>query len=162
MSHPLSENFTCRPAVPADHCQLADMFMELQKFHNLPLQSREAILSDIVNRPPAFEIFVAEDHNLALCGFALVSVFPGPGISSGWYLKELYVVDHARSKGVGKQLIKALTQVALSRGYERLDWVTTRDNAKALAFYDRIGAKQAHEKVYYRLDAEALSKLARQ
>ncbi len=136
--------------------------MELQKFHKLPLQSRETILSDIVNRPSVFEIFAAEDRDAVLCGFALVSVYPGPGISSGWYLKELYVADHARSKGVGKQLISALTRVALSRGYERIDWVTTHDNAKAQAFYDRIGAKQAREKVCYRLDAEALSKLARQ
>lgn len=162
MSHPSRHVFTYRPAEAADHSQLADMFMELQKFHKLPFQTRETILNDIVNRPPSFEIFVAEDHDGTLCGFALVSVYPGPGIACGWYLKELYVTEPARAKGVGQQLINTLVQVALSRGYERIDWVTTRDNAKAMAFYDRIGAKQTPEKVCYRLNAEGLLRLAKQ
>src|SRR5262245_57032118 len=48
-----------------------------------------------------------------LAGFAILNpYFPGPRLTHGLYLKELYVTDRARSQGVGEKLIEAIRTLA--------------------------------------------------
>jgi RimJ/RimL family protein N-acetyltransferase len=42
----------------------------------------------------------------------------------------------------------------------RIDWTTERDNPQAQAVYEALGATILEEKIYYRLDAEAINRLA--
>jgi ribosomal protein S18 acetylase RimI-like enzyme len=77
-------------------------------------------------------------------------------------MKELYVGAAARGAGVGEALMRALARIAVARGCTRVDWSTQRDNAGALAFYGRIGAKAVEDKVYLRLDAAGIAALARE
>lgn len=110
--------------------------------------------------PTGFEVWLAEDDDGSVVGFALASVYPGPGIAAGLYLKELFVTLSARKGGIGRALIGTLAQSAVKRGFKRMDWVTTYDNTKAREFYDRLGATADENKVFYRADREALAMLA--
>lgn len=150
----------CRISEADDRHALADLFIELQAFHRLPAQSREEILSDIEKMPDSFEVWLAEDESGVILGLALVSVYPGPGIAAGLYLKELFVTSSARERGVGRALMQALAVSAQERGIRRIDWVTTYDNVKARSFYDRLGATANENKVFYRLGVDAISNLA--
>lgn len=150
----------CRPFSASDTAALADLFVELQSFHGLPPQGREEIVADIVSMPAGFEVWLAEDENGAVVGFALASAYPGPGIAAGLYLKELFVTAAARKRGVGRILMQSLAQAAIGRGIKRIDWVTTYDNRKAREFYDRLGARANEQKVFYRLDRDGLAALA--
>jgi GNAT superfamily N-acetyltransferase len=136
--------------------------VELQAFHHLPAQDAADIIRQVEDAECLFEVIVAEGEDTGVLGFALASVYPGPGIAPGLYLKELYVRDSARSLGVGKVLMQSLAKLALSRGYERIDWITTRENLGAQRFYERLGATLNLEKVFYRLDGDALQDLADQ
>lgn len=107
----------CRIAGIEDKESLADLFMELQAFHNLPRQSRGEIISDIEKMPESFEVWLAETENNTINGFALVSIYPGPGIAAGLYLKELFVTSAARSSGAGRALMQALARSALTVGF---------------------------------------------
>lgn len=153
-------NVQCRLYNVDDRHTLADLFTELQVFHHLPAQSHEEILSNLDNMPESFEVWLAEDDGGAVLGFALVSVYPGPGIAAGLYLKELFVTSSARQGGIGRALMQALAGSAKERGVQRIDWVTTYDNMKARAFYDRLGACANENKVFYRLSGDALSDIA--
>ncbi len=150
----------CRSAAPLDAPYVAAMFRELQEFHHQPVQEIDTILRQTTERPTDFEIMLAEVDG-SICGFALVSTYPGPGIAPGFYLKELFVKADARKLGVGKFLMRYLAQTAIKRGYSRVDWVTTKDNQAARSFYDRLGAVVSAEKIFYRLDGTALEQLSR-
>lgn len=150
----------CRISEGDDHNTLADLFIELQAFHHLPAQSREEILTDIEKMPDNFEVWLAEDGNGAVLGFALVSVYPGPGIAAGLYLKELFVTSSARKGGIGRALMETLAGSAQKRGIQRIDWVTTYDNVNARSFYDHLGAVANENKVFYRLGGDAIMSLA--
>jgi GNAT superfamily N-acetyltransferase len=91
--------------------------------------------------------------------FLTFSSFLGrPGI----WLDDLFVEDLYRNKGVGAALLTHLATFADAKGYGRIEWITATDNAKGLAFYQRIGA-QIHEGVrLLRLESREVSCLARE
>jgi GNAT superfamily N-acetyltransferase len=87
-----------------------------------------------------------------LVGFAILNpYFPGPRLTHGLYLKELYVIDGVRSQGVGETLIEAIRTLARKRGDTRVLWTTGEHNAGAQKFYDRLGMRR-EKKVYYVMD----------
>ncbi len=87
-----------------------------------------------------------------LLGFAILNpYFPGPNLSHGLFLKELYVAAHARSTGVGERLIDAIRAEARQRGCARVIWTTGEHNEGSQRFYDRLGMRQ-EKKVYYVMD----------
>lgn len=55
-------------------------------------------------------------------------------------LSDLYVVPSYRGKGYGKRLVEHAVEVARSRGYSRLQWLTAQDNDKAQKLYKTMGA----------------------
>lgn len=75
----------------------------------------------------------------ALVGFAHFWVNPRPllGRDAG-FLDDLYVDPSQRGRGIGRQLIKALSDIASARGWPILSWVTANDNATARRLYDDV------------------------
>lgn len=77
----------------------------------------------------------------------------------GLYLEDLYVVESARGKGVGRALLARLAKIAVARGWGRidfqvLDWNPARD------FYHRLGLSHLGEWLRYGGDEAALARLA--
>ena len=58
------------------------------------------------------------------------------------YLEDLYVRPNARGMGCGTLLLKSVAVVAESRGCARLQWQALSWNAKAVEFYESMGARQ--------------------
>jgi len=54
-------------------------------------------------------------------------------------LSDLYVVLAHRGKGYGRKLVDHAVEVAKSKGYSRLQWLTAQDNDKAQKLYKKIG-----------------------
>ena len=94
---------------------------------------------------------VADDGG-TLVGFAILNpYFPGPRLTHGLFLKELYVTSSARSKGVGEKLIEGIRGLAKERGDTRVIWTTREQNAGSQRFYDRLGMRR-EKKVYFAMD----------
>jgi GNAT superfamily N-acetyltransferase len=94
---------------------------------------------------------VADDDG-KLVGFAILNpYFPGPRLTHGLFLKELYVSAPARSKGVGEKLIEGIRALAKARGDTRVIWTTGEQNTGSQRFYDRLGMRR-EKKVYFVMD----------
>jgi GNAT superfamily N-acetyltransferase len=94
---------------------------------------------------------VADDGG-TLVGFAILNpYFPGPRLTHGLFLKELYVAATARSAGVGEQLISGIRALARERGDTRVIWTTGEENTGSQRFYDRLGMRR-EKKVYFVMD----------
>jgi GNAT superfamily N-acetyltransferase len=94
---------------------------------------------------------VADDGG-KLVGFAILNpYFPGPRLTHGLFLKELYVAATARSAGVGEQLIEGIRALAKERGDARVIWTTGEENKGSQRFYDRLGMRR-EKKVYFVMD----------
>ena len=148
-----------RPFSPADKTALTSLFEEMQRHYNVPCPPPSIIESNLAALPAGVEIMVAETDTII--GFAAFSaIYPGPGLRSGLFMKELFVTAGSRGHGVGKALIQAVARVAVERGHSRVDWTADRTDAGLLDFYSGLGALAQHEKVFYRLTGDALAALA--
>ncbi|MGF1626266.1 MAG: GNAT family N-acetyltransferase [Alphaproteobacteria bacterium] len=105
------------------------------------------------------EIALAERDGVGL-GYATFAVlYPAPDLGGALFMKDLFVTGEARSSGIGEAMIRFLAAEALRRGCVRFDWSAETENQGALRLYDRLGAQRVPNKVYYRLQADALHRL---
>jgi GNAT superfamily N-acetyltransferase len=97
----------------------------------------------------------------AVVGFALYfrnfSTWEGV---HGIYLEDLYVAPEQRGLGLGKALLVALAEIAVERGYARLEWAVLNRSQPSIDFYTSLGAVPTDEWTVYRLAGPALQRVA--
>ena len=62
-------------------------------------------------------------------------------IGPSCYLQDLFTVEEARGKGVGRALINAVYERARIAGAPRVYWQTHESNATAMRLYDKVAEK---------------------
>lgn len=78
----------------------------------------------------------------------------------GIYLEDLFVNPEYRGHGAGKALLQHLAKLALEQDCRRLEWSVLDWNKPSIAFYESLGARAMSEWIGYRVDGEALERLA--
>ena len=113
----------------------------------------------IFNKRQAEVLFALEDGKEV--GFALFfhnfSTFLG---RSGLYLEDLFVLPEYRGKGLGKALLGKLAQIAVERGYGRMEWSCLDWNRPSIDFYLSMGATAMDGWTTYRLTGDSLRRMA--
>ncbi|MEJ8849211.1 GNAT family N-acetyltransferase [Variovorax rhizosphaerae] len=89
-------------------------------------------------------------------------VEPTPEQRRHCQLKELFVRSSERGLGVGKAIMTWVAQYTVDYGCRRIDWPVKATNARGIAFYEGLGARQVVERLSFRLSEPGLGKLARQ
>ena len=155
--------YTIRMARPEDSGTIATLVRELAMYEKLE-QYAKATAEDfhrhLFGARPAAEAVLAEVDGHAV-GFALwfstFSTFRG---QPGLYLEDIFVKPECRGRGIGKALLAAVAARAVERGCGRLEWSVLDWNAPAIGFYRALGARPMDEWTVYRIDDEALGRLA--
>ena len=156
------ENCMFRFAEEKDTALILYFIKELAKYEKMldDVVATEEILREwIFDKGKAEVIFALEDG--VEVGFALFfhnfSTFLG---RSGLYLEDLFVKMEFRGKGYGKALLKKLAQIAVERGCGRLEWSCLDWNKPSIDVYLSLGAKPMEEWTVYRLEGDALNRMA--
>ncbi|SFF75033.1 Ribosomal protein S18 acetylase RimI [Actinacidiphila alni] len=111
-----------------------------------PAQVRQALFGP----GPAATVLLAREGDTVL-GLASISLlWPAAGAEASVYLKELFVREGARRRGVARQLMTAVRDEATALGCTRVEWTADRDNPAALAFYAGLGFTEHNGKAFYR------------
>jgi GNAT superfamily N-acetyltransferase len=87
-------------------------------------------------------------------------LWPAAGVTRSLYLKELYVTEAFRCKGIGALLMRRLCQVAVEHECSRVEWTSDQGNPLAEAFYGRLGIPKNQEKICYKLEGDSLQRMA--
>lgn len=158
-----------RPATEEDIPAILGWIRALAEYERLAehVTATEELLAHSLFGPrPSAEVLIAvapEDgiEKPRAAGFALFfenySTFLG---RPGMYLEDLFVDTEFRGRGYGKALLQRLAQIALERGYRRIDWAVLDWNEPAIRFYRSIGAEPLSEWTVNRLNGDALRALA--
>lgn len=156
-------NHAIRPANPGDVSVLSAMIRELAVYERLEAQVQatpEALREHLFGARPFAEAVLAEVEGRP-AGFALYfHTFSTFRAQPSVYLEDLFVRPEHRGKGIGKALLRYLAQLAVDRGCGRLEWAVLDWNEPAIGFYRSLGARPMDEWTVYRLDDEALARLA--
>lgn len=154
---------TVRFARPEDAASIVAFIRGLAEFEHEPLEqvhvTEADILRDGFGDRRLFEALIAEQDG-APVGFALFfphySTWEG---RAGLYVEDLFVVPEARGGRAGHALLAALARVAHDRGWPRLD-LSVLDWNPARAFYEAHGMAHQVEWLPYRMEADAIARLA--
>jgi GNAT superfamily N-acetyltransferase len=156
-------SITIRSATERDVPLILSFIRQLAEYERLldaVKATEEALRSTLFGARPVGEVLIAEDAGTPV-GFALFfqnysTFLAQPGL----YLEDLFVIPSSRGKGIGKLLLERLSQIAIDRGYGRVEWAVLDWNAPAIGFYRRIGAVPMSDWTIMRLTGESLTRLA--
>lgn len=154
---------TIRPAVPGDEAAILRMVIALAVYEREPdavQATEESLRATLFGEQPQVFAHLAEIDG-APVGLALwfltYSTWTG---APSLYLEDLFVAESARGTGTGRALLTALANEAKARGCARMDWAVLNWNQKARAFYTHIGAHHSKGWEPWRIEGEALDRLA--
>ena len=148
-----------RPARTSDVARIHQLVVDLATYERAAdqaLATPEQLRDALFGVAPAVHALVAEADG-AVVGFALwfLNFSTWQGVH-GIYLEDLYVEPEHRGSGLGKALLQALAEIAVTRGYARFEWSVLDWNAPSIAFYRSLGAEPLDGWTVYRLTGEAL------
>lgn len=157
------KGLSVRRAAPGDEGAVLRLIRALATYEREPdaVKATEASLARVlfVPDPPVHALLAELDGRTVglVLWFLNFSTWTG---SQGMYLEDIFVEPAARGAGVGRALFQALAREARARGCARIDWAVLNWNSDAMAFYRRLGARAMSGWQPWRLDGEALRRLA--
>ena len=154
-----------RPAAEADISLLVSLIRALAEYEKASpgaVPVTETLLRDALfgERPSAEALlaFVGSE----VVGYAVFfHNFSTWRARPGVYLEDLFVLPEHRGGGIGKALLKRVARIAVERGCPRMEWLVLDWNQPAIEFYRSLGAITLDEWTTFRLQDEALSKVAK-
>ena len=133
---------------------------EYERLAHEVMATEEDIRESLFGEWPAAEAVLAYIGQ-EVAGFALFfhnfSTFLG---RRGLYLEDLFVLPQWRGRGVGRRLLVHLARLAIERRCGRMEWWVLDWNEPAIRFYRSLGAIAMDEWTVYRLQGDALARLA--
>lgn len=122
----------------------------------------EARLRRHLGATPGFEAVIAEDGGGEALGVAVFApVFWTSDCEIALFLKELFILDKARRKGIGRRIMARLARTAVERGWTRVVWTVDSHNDPALQFYRNLPGARPLSKTVYMQAGRGLARFAK-
>lgn len=152
-----------RPAAPSDVPLILTLIRELAEYEKLldRVVATEALLTQALfgsQRRAEVVIAMVDDQPAGMAlFFHNFSTFAG---RAGIYLEDLFVRPEFRNFGIGKALLVHLAKTAVERQCARFEWAVLDWNEAAIGFYKKLGAVAQDDWTGFRVEGEALNRLA--
>jgi GNAT superfamily N-acetyltransferase len=163
VSDAAAQPVTIRTAVAADTPLILSLIRELAEYEHLldeVIATEETLRASLFGDRPGAEVVIAEQDG-TVAGYALFfhnfSTFHG---RRGLYLEDLFVRPAHRGAGIGRLLLSHLAALAVQRDCARFEWAVLDWNAPSIEFYQHLGAKPMSDWTVFRMEGEALRRLA--
>jgi GNAT superfamily N-acetyltransferase len=149
-------DLTIREAEEIDTPQILALLQEMADYVKAPhfILNEEAVRRDMFG--------LACHCDLLFCGGEAAGVatwfwtYKSFRALRGVYVEDLFVRPQYRGRGAGKALLAHLAAKAAG-GF--LEWQVLNWNSRAIAFYEKLGAKPVTQWLNYRLEGDALERL---
>lgn len=152
------------PATERDVPVLLELIRGLAEYEHLTHEfeaTEDRLRRTLFGARPAAEALLAY-HGAQCVGFAIFFTNYSTFLAKpGLYLEDVFVVPHARRRGIGLAILKHLAGIARERDYGRMEWSVLDWNQLAIDFYKKIGAVVMDEWRICRVTGQAIVDLAR-
>ena len=156
------KDITIRNAIETDSNSIHELLMELAAFEKI-LDSVDATTESTNNalfgdEPSANAIVGIVEKKIvgAAIYFFNYSTFVG---KRGLYLEDIYITPEYRGNGIGTKMMIELAKVASINNCGRMEWSVLDWNAKAIEFYNNLGANILKDWKLVRMNEASIKKL---
>jgi GNAT superfamily N-acetyltransferase len=153
-----------RPAAVDDVPVVVSLVRELAAYEREPeavVATEDQFRTALFGPQPRVHCLVAEDDRGEVVGFAVYFLNFSTWLGThGIYLEDLFVRPSARGAGHGRALLMALAQLAVERGYGRVEWSVLDWNVDAQSFYAGLGAVPMDDWTTWRLQPPSTATLS--
>ncbi|OIQ81037.1 acetyltransferase YpeA [mine drainage metagenome] len=152
-----------RPARPEESGIIVSLVRRLAAFERAaapPALTEAVVRRDCFGPNPRFQVLLAETAGRVCGGVVLLDGYSSWAGAPTLTVHDLYVEEGGRGQGAGRALLAAAAAQAQARGCVRLDVNVLDWNHAARAFYERAGFTPLSGWLPYRLQGEALARLA--
>ena len=124
------------------------------------LEASQVMAARAIEAREGTRFLLAFEHGapVGIACFAIVR--PGRRLAGLVFLKDLFVRANWRGTGLGKALMAELARIATSEGIARIDWTASREDTGLHRFYEALGGNVLSDRLFFRLNGEALKDLA--
>ncbi|MGN6147431.1 MAG: GNAT family N-acetyltransferase [Rhizomicrobium sp.] len=136
--------------------ELADYEKLLDRFHI----TEEIVCRDYLGERPLLNCDLAFEGETPVGVATWYWTYHSFAARRGIFLEDLFVKPQIRGKGYGRALLAHLARTALGNGGGQVEWEVLDWNEPSIAFYESIGARRQGGWFTYRLQDEALKKMA--
>ena len=129
-----------RAARQEDLEALAPLFEAYRQFYEQPAdlaKSRNFLADRLANGDSV--ILLAEENGSILGFTQLYPLFSSTACRPLWLLNDLFTVESARGKGVGRALMEAAREHAIATGATGIELATAHTNLPAQRLYESLG-----------------------
>lgn len=143
----MSEPLLIRPVQPDDFAEWKILWDGYNAFYGrsgttaLPAEITQMTWSRFFDGYEPMHALVAESagHLVGLAHFLFhrSTIYLGPTC----YMQDLFTIEAARGKGVGRALIEEVYRQAAQSGAGRVYWLTHETNSVAMKLYDKVADK---------------------
>lgn len=143
----MPEQFAIRSIVPADFDAWKVLWDGYNAFYGragptaLPLEITRITWSRFFDTNEPVHAAVAENSGGLLGVVHYIFHRSTISVATVCYLQDLFTVEAARGKGVGRALIEAVYERAKDAGSGRVYWQTHETNTTAMLLYDKIAER---------------------
>lgn len=152
-------SFTIESAVPADIPEILSLIKQLALYEKAPNEvtvTQDILLRDGFGDEKIFDCFVARTADNSILGLALYYTKYSTWKGRCLYLEDIIVSQRFRGKGIGKELFRAVYDVARRSHAGRLEWQVLDWNEPAIGFYKRFKAHFDYEWINCKFTYEQL------
>lgn len=153
---------TIRHAERRDSDELLSMMIQLAEFEGYAdgFRVTKPELEKRLFESEDFCVLIAEVDGRA-SGMLVYYYLPFTYDLTPWVMiKELFVKNECRSRGVAKRLMTALAKVCVEQGSRKIRWDVLSSNIKAKRFYESLGAESSDTWELYGMGEKAIAALS--